>query len=148
MISLHVNGERKKVDVDPETPLLWALRDNLGITSVKYACGVAECGVCTVLIDEEAVRSCSVTVEEVGEGKVTTVEGLPENHPVKQAWIEKQVPQCGYCQPGIMLQAADFLSKQQNPTEEQINTAMNDVLCRCGSHPRIKSAIKMASTLK
>ncbi len=148
MISLHVNGEIQKVDVDPETPLLWVLRDNLGITSVKYACGIAECGVCTVLIDGEAVRSCSTSVEDVGKSNIITIEGLPENHPVKMAWVEKQVPQCGYCQPGIMLQTVDFLSKQPRPSEQQINEAMDDVLCRCGSHPRIRSAIKMAAAMK
>lgn len=147
MISLHVNGKIQQVDVSPDTPLLWALRDNLGITSVKYACGISECGVCTVLIDGEAVRSCSTSVESVQGRKIITVEGLPEDHPVKIAWVEKQVPQCGYCQPGIMLQAVDFLSRQPDPSEEQVNTAMDDVLCRCGSHPRIKRAIKMAADM-
>ena len=145
MISLHVNGQTTKVDVSPETPLLWALRDNLGFTSVKYACGISECGVCTVLIDDEAVRSCSISVDSVGEGKITTIEGLPEDHPVKLAWIEKQVPQCGYCQPGIMLQTVDFLTREPKPTDDKINAAMDDVLCRCGSHPRIKQAIQLAA---
>lgn len=148
MISLHVNGEKKQVNVDPDTPLLWVLRDNLGLTSVKYTCGIAQCGVCTVLIDGEAVRSCSKSVEEVQENEITTIEGLADDHPVKVAWIEKQVPQCGYCQPGIMLQTVDFLSRQPKPSEEQINEALDDVLCRCGSHPRIKQAIQLASTLK
>lgn len=148
MISLTVNGKKREVDVAPDTPLLWVLRDNLGITSVKYACGVAECGVCTVLIEGEAVRSCSISVEEARDSNITTIEGLPENHPVKVAWIEKQVPQCGYCQPGIMLQTVDFLSRQPNPSEAQIDKAMDDVLCRCGSYPRIKKAIQMAAELK
>ena len=147
MITLQVNGTKHQVDVDAETPLLWVLRDNLGITSVKYTCGIAECGICTVLIDGKAVRSCSITVDEVGSGKVTTVEGLPDDHPVKVAWIEKQVPQCGYCQPGIMLQTVDFLSRTPSPTDEQINDAMDDVICRCGSHPRIKKAIKRAAEI-
>ena len=147
MITLHVNGKKTELEVSPETPLLWALRDNLKITSVKYACGIAECGVCTVLIDDEAVRSCSITVDEVVGSKIITVEGLADDHPVKLAWIEKQVPQCGYCQPGIMLQTVDFLSRQPRPTDEQINDAMDDVLCRCGSHPRIKKAIKMAAEI-
>lgn len=147
MISLHVNGKKQQLDVDPDTPLLWALRDNLGITSVKYACGISECGVCTVLIDEEAVRSCSISVASAEGSKILTIEGLPEEHPVKLAWIEKQVPQCGYCQPGIMLQTVDFLKRQPDPSEEQINDAMDDVLCRCGSHPRIKKAIKMAAAM-
>ena len=147
MITLQVNGTKKQVDVDSETPLLWVLRDNLGITSVKYTCGIAECGICTVLLDGEAVRSCAITVNEVGASEVTTVEGLPEDHPVKVAWIEKQVPQCGYCQPGIMLQTVDFLSRQPAPTDEQINDAMDDVICRCGSHPRMRIAIKRAAEI-
>jgi isoquinoline 1-oxidoreductase alpha subunit len=143
MISLHVNGKKQQVDVAPETPLLWVLRDNLEITSVKYACGIAECGVCTVLVNGQAVRSCSVTLQSVRGTQITTIEGLPADHPVKLAWIEKQVPQCGYCQPGIMLQTVDFLSRESSPSEAQINEALDDVLCRCGSHPRIKKAIQM-----
>ncbi len=147
MVTLRVNGNNKQVDVDLETPLLWVLRDNLGITSVKYTCGIAECGICTVLIDGQAVRSCAVPVKDVSESEITTVEGLPENHPVKVAWIEKQVPQCGYCQPGIMLQTVDFLSRLPDPSDEQINAAMDDVICRCGSHPRMKLAIKRAAEI-
>jgi isoquinoline 1-oxidoreductase alpha subunit len=147
MITINVNGTKRQVDVDPETPLLWVLRDNLGITSVKYTCGIAECGICTVLIDGEAQRSCGVSVESVRNSEITTIEGLPENHPVKVAWIEKQVPQCGYCQPGIMLQAVDFLSRVPDPSDAQINEAMDDVICRCGSHPRIKQAIKLAAEM-
>jgi isoquinoline 1-oxidoreductase alpha subunit len=109
--------------------------------------GISECGVCTVLIDEEAVRSCSISVASVEGSKILTIEGLPEEHPVKLAWIEKQVPQCGYCQPGIMLQTVDFLKRQPDPSEEQINDAMDDVLCRCGSHPRIKKAIQLAAAM-
>lgn len=147
MISLHVNGENRTVDVDPDTPLLWVLRDNLGITSVKYTCGIAECGVCTVLINEDAVRSCSITVEEARKGKITTIEGLPPEHPVKIAWIEKQVPQCGYCQPGMMLHATSLLKNNPNPNDDQIDAGMDAMICRCGSHHRVKSAIKMASTM-
>lgn len=147
MILILVNGKKQRVNVDPETPLLWVLRDTLGITSVKYTCGIAECGVCTVLIDGEAVRSCSITAAEAQGTEITTIEGLPEDHPVKIAWIEKQVPQCGYCQPGIMLQTVNFLSRQKKPTDEQINEALDNVLCRCGSHPRIKKAIKMAADM-
>jgi isoquinoline 1-oxidoreductase alpha subunit len=147
MIVLNVNSTKKQVDVDPETPLLWVLRDNLGITSVKYTCGIAECGLCTVLIDGEAQRSCVVNVEDVLKSDITTIEGLPENHPVKVAWIEKQVPQCGYCQPGIMLQTVAFLSREPKPSEAQINDAMDDVICRCGSHPRIKKAIQLAAKM-
>ncbi len=147
MVTLQINGIKKEVDVDSETPLLWVLRDNLGITSVKYTCGIAECGICTVLIDGKAVRSCSIPVKDVGASEITTIEGLPDNHPVKVAWIAKQVPQCGYCQPGIMLQTVDFLSRQPNPSDEQINEAMDDLICRCGSHPRMKKAIRMAAEI-
>lgn len=148
MISLKVNGKNETIDVDPAMPLLWMLRDHLGITSVKYTCGIAECGVCTVLVDGVATRSCSITVEDVAGSEITTVEGLPEDHPVKMAWIEKQVPQCGYCQPGIMLQTVDFLQRTPAPTESQITEALDNVLCRCGSHPRIKEAIKLAAAKK
>jgi len=147
MMVLNVNGINRPVDEDPDTPLLWVLRDTLGITSVKYTCGISECGICTVLIDGEAQRSCVVAVKDVLGNKITTIEGLPENHPVKVAWIEKQVPQCGYCQPGIMLQTVDFLSRNPNPTVEQINGAMDNVICRCGTHPRIKKAIQMAAEM-
>jgi len=147
MIVLNVNGRKRQVDVDPGTPLLWVLRDNLGFTSVKYTCGIGECGMCTVLIDGEAQRSCVVKVEDVRGGDITTIEGLPDNHPVKVAWIKKQVPQCGYCQPGIMLQAVHFLSRKPNPTEEQIKEEMDNVICRCGSHPRIKQAIRLAAEM-
>lgn len=147
MFTFTVNGMEKQVDATAETPLLWVLRDNLGITSVKYTCGIAECGMCTVLINGEARRSCVVSVEEAQESEITTIEGLPDNHPVKVAWIEKQVPQCGYCQPGIMLQAVDFLSRVSNPSEAEINDAMDDVICRCGSHPRIKQAIGLAAKM-
>ncbi|MEZ4527112.1 MAG: (2Fe-2S)-binding protein [Desulfobacterales bacterium] len=147
MIVLNVNGTKMQADADPDTPLLWVLRDNLGITSVKYACGIAECGMCTVLIDGEARRSCIVNAGDVQGSEITTIEGLPENHPVKVAWIEKQVPQCGYCQPGIMLHAVDFLSRKPNPTGEQINDAMDNVICRCGTHPRIRKAIQMAAEM-
>ncbi|SDP49710.1 (2Fe-2S)-binding protein [Desulforhopalus singaporensis] len=147
MIELHVNGKGKSVDVASDTPLLWVLRDNLGITSVKYTCGVGECGVCTVLIDGESVRSCSITAKEAAGRKILTIEGIPDDHPVKIGWLEKQVPQCGYCQPGIMLQAVDFLTRNPTPTDTQINEAMDDVICRCGSHPRIKKAIRFAAEM-
>lgn len=147
MFKINVNGKEKQVDADPKTPLLWVLRDNLGITSVKYTCGIAECGNCTVLIDGEAKRSCALNVEEVQGSEVTTIEGLPDNHPVKVAWIEKQVPQCGYCQPGIMLQTVDFLSRVPHPSEAQINKAMDNVICRCGSHPKMKKAIMLAAEM-
>lgn len=147
MITLRVNGRKLQADVALDTPLLWVLRDTLGFTSVKYTCGVEECGMCTVLVDGMAYRSCGITVEEVLENDITTIEGLPEDHPVKKAWIEKQVPQCGYCQPGIMLQAADFLTRIPNPTDAQINEEMDNLVCRCGTHPRIKDALHHAAGL-
>ncbi len=147
MITLYVNGKKMQTDVAPDTPLLWVLRDNLGFTSVKYTCGIEECGMCTVLIDGEAYRSCGLAVEEVLGNKITTIEGLRDDHPVKLAWIEKQVPQCGYCQPGIMLQTVDFLSKEPNPSDEQINEEMDNLVCRCGTHPRIKDAIHLAAKM-
>ena len=147
MISLQVNGTLQQLEADPKTPLLWVLRDTLGITSVKYTCGIALCGVCTVLLGGEAIRSCSITVEDAKDSEIITIEGLVDDHPVKLAWLEKQVPQCGYCQPGIMLQTVDFLSRQPSPTDQQINEQMDDVYCRCGSHPRIKEAIHMAADL-
>ena len=147
MFTLKVNSMKRQVDVDPGTPLLWVLRDNLGITSVKYTCGIGECGMCTVLIDGEARRSCVIDVEDVLQNEITTIEGLPEDHPVKVAWIEKQVPQCGYCQPGIMLQTVAFLSREPDPSEARIDEVMDDVICRCGSHPRIKKAIRLAAEM-
>lgn len=147
MITLHVNKKKHQVDVAPDTPLLWVLRDNLSITSVKYSCGIAVCGVCTVLIDNEAVRSCSISVEEVGESEIVTIEGLADDHPVKVAWIEKQAPQCGYCQPGMMLHATAFLNENPSPTDDEINSGMDDMLCRCGSHQRVKAAVQMASQI-
>jgi isoquinoline 1-oxidoreductase alpha subunit len=147
MITLNVNGIKREADAEPETPLLWVLRDNLGITSVKYTCGIGECGVCTVLIDGEAVRSCVISANDALGSKIITIEGLPEDHPVKVAWIEKQTPQCGYCHPGIMLKTVAFLTENPNPTEEQINEEMDDVVCRCGTHPRIKKAIQMAAEM-
>ena len=147
MITLHVNKKKHQVDVAPDTPLLWVLRDNLSITSVKYSCGIAVCGVCTVLIDNKAVRSCSISVEEVGESEIVTIEGLADDHPVKVAWIEKQAPQCGYCQPGMMLHATAFLNENPSPTDDEINSGMDDMLCRCGSHQRVKAAVQMASQI-
>lgn len=147
MINLYVNGKEEFVDVEPDTPLLWVLRDTLGITSVKYTCGIAECGICTVLMDGEAVRSCTIPIENAAGSRILTIEGIPDDHPVKQAWIEKQVPQCGYCQPGIMLQTINFLRKTPAPTDTQIDHALDDVICRCGSHPRIKEAVKAVAAM-
>jgi len=147
MISLNVNGKNHRVDVAPETPLLWVLRDNLGITSVKYTCGEGECGNCTVLIDGRAERTCVTTVKSVQGSEIVTIEGLAEDHPVKLAWIEKQVPQCGYCQPGMMLQAVDVLSNNPALSDSDIVQSMDDFICRCGSHPRIVPAMKLAAAM-
>ena len=147
MISLDVNGKNYQVDVPPDTPLMWVLRDNLGFTGVKYGCGIGECGACTVLVDGSAERACSITVEDVLESEIVSIEGLPDDHPVKKAWIENQVPQCGYCQPGMILQAVDYLSRKPDASEEEMADTMDDVICRCGSHPRVMTAMKKAADM-
>jgi isoquinoline 1-oxidoreductase alpha subunit len=145
--TINVNGEKKTVDVASDTPLLWVLRDTLGLVGTKYGCGIAQCGSCTVHLDGVAVRSCSLPISVIGSKAVTTIEGLSKDgsHPVQQAWMEVDVPQCGYCQAGQIMQAAALLSKNPNPTEEQIETAMNGNICRCGTYHRIKEAIVLAS---
>jgi isoquinoline 1-oxidoreductase subunit alpha len=147
MISLNVNGKVHKLDVPGDTPLLWALRDYLSLTGTKYGCGIGECGTCTVHIDGKAVRSCTISVEDVKGKKITTIEGLPESHPVKQAWIKEQVAQCGYCQPGVIMQVAAQVSQKPTPTADQVVSKMDDVICRCGSHPAIKKGIETALQL-
>src|SRR4030042_1723469 len=144
MISLHVNGKIYQVDVSNDTPLLWVLRDHLNFKGTKDSCGIGECGACTVHVDGKAVRSCTISVGEVQRKKITTIEGLPENHPVKKAWIKEQVVQCGYCQPGIMMQVAALISSKPKPSADQVINAMDDVICRWGPHPRIKRGIKTA----
>lgn len=144
MISLNVNGQLFKVDVSPDTVLLWVIRDYLNLKGTKYGCGIGECGGCTVHVDGKALRSCTITVGEVQRKKITTIEGLPENHPVKQAWIKEEVPQCGYCQPGVMMQVAALLSQRPPLNADQIIAKMDDVICRCGTYPRIKKGIKTA----
>lgn len=147
MIELTVNGIKHQIDVVPEMPLLWALRDELGITSPKYGCGVAQCGACTVQIDGMAVRSCQARIGDVAGKSVVTIEGLPNRdaHPVLQAWIEHQVPQCGYCQTGQIMQAISLLGLNSKPTDENINEVMSGNLCRCGTYPRIRAAIHAAA---
>lgn len=144
MISLRVNGKKYNLDVPEDMPLLWVLRDHLKLTGTKYSCGIGECGCCTVHIDGKAARSCVTPVGEVKGKRITTIEGLPENHPVKRAWIQEQVPQCGYCQPGVMMQVSSLISESKKPDPEMIADAMDDVLCRCGSHPRIRRGIAAA----
>ena len=146
-MQLTVNGTAVEVDVEPEMPLLWVLRDELGITGPKYGCGIAQCGACTVHIDGQAVRSCSLPVGDVT-GEITTIEGLgtPDAlHAVQEAWIEHQVAQCGYCQSGQIMAAAAFLSVNSEPTDEDIDRAMSANLCRCGTYPRIREAVKTAA---
>ena len=144
MISLKVNGKNYKVDVPKDISLLWALRDYLHLTGTKYGCGIGECGSCTVLINGEAQRSCQVSAEDAQGADITTIEGLPENHPVKRAWIQEQVVQCGYCQPGVMMQVAGLLSENKKPDANQIMDSMDDVICRCGTYHRMKRGIKTA----
>jgi len=143
-ITLSVNGTKYDLDVDTQTPLLWVLRDTLGLTGTKYSCGIGACGACTVLVDGRAVRSCSTTTESVAGKQITTIEGLSPDgsHPVQRAWIAEQVPQCGYCQPGQIMTAVGLLKANTKPTEQEINKAMAGVLCRCGTYTRIKAAIQ------
>ena len=147
MIELTVNGIKHQVDVITEMPLLWVLRDELGITSPKYGCGVAQCGACTVQIDGAAVRSCQAHIGDLAGKSVVTMEGLENGaqHPVLQAWIEHQVPQCGYCQTGQIMQAISLLELIPRPTDEDINEVMSGNLCRCGTYPRIRTAIHAAA---
>ncbi len=145
---LNVNGENREVEAVPNTPLLWVLRDNLNLTGTKYGCGVAQCGACTVHLDGTAVRSCSLPVSAIGNKKVTTIEGLSsgENlHPVQQAWMDENVPQCGYCQTGQIMSAVALIEKNPTPSDSDIETAMAGNICRCGTYERIRKAIKKAS---
>lgn len=144
---LQVNGKTVNVDVEADTPLLWVLRDNLHLVGTKYGCGIAQCGACTVHLDGNAVRSCTLPVSAVGNKKVTTIEGLSAdgNHPVQLAWDEADVAQCGYCQAGQIMSATALLNKKTKPTEQEIDNAMNGNICRCGTYHRIREAIVLAS---
>lgn len=145
--TINVNGKSQRVEADADTPLLWVLRDNLDLVGTKFGCGMAQCGACTVHADGNAIRSCITQISTVGEKEITTIEGLSENgtHPLQKAWIEHDVPQCGYCQAGQIMNAAAFLEKNNNPTDEEIVVAMNGNICRCGTYTRIKAAIKTAA---
>ena len=147
MISLDVNGRRHDVDVSPEMPLLWVLRDTLGLTGTKFGCGLGQCGACTVHVDVTATRACLTAVSTAVGKKITTIEGLSatSTHPLQVAWVAEQVPQCGYCQSGQIMSAAALLSKTPRPTDAQIDTAMTGNICRCGTYQRIKRAIRRAA---
>jgi isoquinoline 1-oxidoreductase alpha subunit len=142
-LTLNVNGKSQTLDIDPDTPLVWVLRDNLGLTGTKYSCGISECGACTVLIDGAAERSCSMPVSDAVGAQIITIEGLAgtDLHPLQKAWIEDEVVQCGYCQPGQLMTAAGLLNRNPNPSEEEIVAEMSEVLCRCGTYQRIKKAV-------
>ena len=148
-ITLVVNGIPHTLDVEPDTPLLWVLRDSLKLTGTKYGCGIAQCGACTVLMDGQAVRSCSYPIASVAGKSITTIEGLSADgtHPVQLAWIEFDVPQCGYCQSGQIMAAVALLKDKPKPTDAEINSAMTNI-CRCGTYPRIRAAIHRAAELQ
>lgn len=146
-ISLKVNGSSHSADVSPDTPLLWVIRDTLGMTGTKFGCGMAQCGSCTVHVDGVATRSCVTPVSAVAGKAITTIEGLGGNHPVQKAWLELDVVQCGYCQSGQMMSAAALLASNKNPSDADITEAMNGNLCRCGTYDRIRAGIKRAAQL-
>ena len=145
-IRFRVNGKAQSVDADPSTPLLWVLRDHLGLTGTKYGCGIAQCGACTVHLNGEAVRSCQVALDGLNGANVVTIEGLSRDgdHVLQKLWVELNVPQCGYCQAGMLMAAADLLKKTPRPTDAQIDEAVSNI-CRCGTYPRIRVAVQMAA---
>jgi isoquinoline 1-oxidoreductase alpha subunit len=148
IFKLKINNQNYQADVDPDTPLLWVLRDHLGLVGTKYGCGIAQCGACTVHLNGEATRSCVLPVSAIGTSKVTTIEGLSAkgDHPVQLAWDEIDVPQCGYCQAGQMMTAAALLKRNPKPTSEEIDATMTGNICRCGTYHRIREAVKVAAT--
>ena len=149
MVKFTLNEKSVEVEVDPGTPLLWVLRDTLGMMGTKFGCGVAQCGTCTVHIDGSPMRSCVTPIEAIAGRSITTIEGLSKDnsHPLQKAWVELNVPQCGYCQSGQIMSAAALLAKTDNPSDEEIDSAMSGNLCRCGTYPRIREAIKEAAKL-
>ena len=148
-LSLNINGKTSEIDIDPQMPLLWAIRDLVGLTGTKFGCGIAQCGACTVHMDGVPVRSCVIPSVAATGKEITTIEGLSEynDHKTQLAWIAEQVPQCGYCQSGQIMSAAALLKTNPDPSDEEIDNAMSSVLCRCGTYPRIKRAIKRAAKM-
>ncbi len=142
MTELLINGAKHKVDVEPTANLLWVIRENLKLVGTKYGCGEGSCGACSILVNGQPTRSCQLTVKDVEGKSITTIEGIPADHPVKKAWISEEVSQCGYCQPGQIMEAVALLAKNPTPSREQITGAMDGVLCRCGTYPRILRAIE------
>lgn len=144
--SVRINGEVREVDVEPDTPLLWVIRDSVGLTGTKFGCGIMQCGACTVHVDGVPTRTCMFPIEDLGDQEVTTIEGLSDDisHPVQQAWIEADVPQCGYCQSGMVMAAAALLEQKPEPTDDDIDTAMSNI-CRCGTYTRVRKAIHAAA---
>ena len=147
LFNLNINGKTQEIDIDPNTPILWVLRDHFKLVGTKYGCGIAQCGACTVHLGDNAVRSCQLPVSSIGEQKITTIEGLSENgdHPVQKAWLEIDVPQCGYCQAGQIMTASALLKTNPKPSDSEIEAAMNGNICRCGTYTRIKKAVKLAA---
>lgn len=147
LLDLHVNGRDHRLDLDPDKPLLWTLRDDLGLTGAKYGCGIGECGACTVLVDGVAVRSCMTSVSEAAGTRVLTIEGLfaKTEHPLRRAWLGEEVSQCGYCQPGQIMNAAELLARIPDPSSDDVRAAMSGNICRCGTYPRIEKAILRAA---
>ena len=145
--TININGKNQEISADSDMPVLWVLRDLLGLVGTKYGCGIAQCGACTIHLNGEAMRSCVLPVSSIGDKKITTIEGLSEegDHPVQLAWIEHDVPQCGYCQSGQIMTASAFIKKNKNPNDEEICQAMNGNICRCGTYNRIKEAVKTAA---
>ncbi len=147
--TLNINGKSQTIEADSDTPLLWVLRDTVGLVGTKYGCGIAQCGACTIHIDGEAMRSCSLPISAIGEKSITTIEGLSADasHPLQEAWRQHDVPQCGYCQAGQIMNAAALLKNNANPSDEDIDSAMRGNICRCGTYNRIKAAIKTAAKI-
>ena len=145
MIALSINGKSYNVDVESDTPLLWVIRDTVGLTGTKYGCGIAQCGACTVQLNGQAMRSCQAPIGTLAGVKITTIEGLGGAHPVQAAWVKHDVPQCGYCQSGQIMSAVALLAKTPKPTDADIDTAMSGNICRCGTYQRIRAAIKDAA---